>query len=60
MYAGVPEANPHVQPSRTELRELVGCKHIANASVNIYLLFFFCFVEFFLAVFLMKMRSVLM
>lgn len=34
MYVGVPGANIHVQPSRTQLRELLGCRHTTNIAIN--------------------------
>lgn len=34
MYVGVPGANIHVQPSRTQLRELLGCRQTTNIAIN--------------------------
>lgn len=32
----VPGANIHVRPSRTQLRELLGCRQTTNVAINFY------------------------
>lgn len=36
VYVGVPGANIQVQPSRTQLRELLGCRQATNIALNFY------------------------
>lgn len=36
MYVRVPGANIHVRPSKTQLRELLGCRQTTDIALNFY------------------------